>query len=342
MAYTRSTTHTAILVPIKLAHPVLALGNCPESLTGITDPMLNLYKLDIFTQVVEAGSFSAAAERLLMSQSGVSQHIQDLERSLGVKLLTRTSRGVRLTEPGKTLYDYAQRIAMLATEAEAAVTDVAELAAGELLLGATPGVSVYVLSVWVQSFGLRYPRLTVNVQTDITPRIVEMLLAQRLEIGIVEGELTLPSATPLLAHDLEQVGHYVVVGRKHAFWGLNDITLDDLAGHTLITRQRESQTRIWLDEVLAENGIRVRIGAEFDNVESIKRAVMAGTALAILPDYAVADEIELGMLRALPIAGNPLARVIKLMWDRRRPFGPVARSFLRHLAARFPALGEVV
>jgi DNA-binding transcriptional LysR family regulator len=304
--------------------------------------MLNLYKLEIFTQVVEAGSFSAAAQRLLMSQSGVSQHIQDLERNVGVKLLARTPRGVKLTEPGKTLYDYAQRIKMLATEAEAAVTDVAQLAAGEVLLGATPGVSVYVLVLWVQSFVTRYPHLSVNVQTDITPRIVEMLLAQRLEIGIVEGELSLPANTPLAAHELETVEHFVVVGRKHPFWTLQGITLDDLAGHTLITRQREAQTRIWLDEMLAQNGIRVRIGAEFDNVESIKRAVMAGTALAILPDYAVADEKEMGTLHALPIAGSPLQRVIKLLWDRRRPIAPVARSFLRHLSSRFPALNEVV
>lgn len=304
--------------------------------------MLNLYKLDIFMQTVEAGSFSKAAERLLMSQSGVSQHIQDLERTLGVKLLLRTPRGVQLTEAGKTLYDYAQRIVSLAMEAEAAVMDLSQLAAGEVPVGATPGVGVYVLALWVQSFRLRYPQLTVSVQTDITPRIVEMLLAQRLELGIVEGELSLPANTPLAAHELESVEHFAVVGRKHPFWTHESITLDDLAGQTLITRQRESQTRIWLDQVLAENGIRVRIGAEFDNVESIKRAVMAGTALAILPDYVVADEKEMGMLRALPIAGNPLQRVIKLLWDKRRPFGPVARSFLRHLSARFPALGEVV
>lgn len=304
--------------------------------------MLNLYKLDIFMQTVEAGSFSKAAERLLMSQSGVSQHIQDLERTLGVKLLLRTPRGVQLTEAGKTLYDYAQRIVTLAMEAEAAVMDLSQLAAGEVLVGATPGVGVYVLALWVQSFRLRYPQLTVSVQTDITPRIVEMLLTQRLELGIVEGELNLPSNTPLAAHELESVEHFAVVGRKHSFWTRESITLDDMAGQTLITRQRESQTRIWLDQVLAENGIRVRIGAEFDNVESIKRAVMAGTALAILPDYVVADEKEMGMLHALPIAGNPLQRVIKLLWDKRRPFGPVARSFLRHLSARFPALGEVV
>jgi DNA-binding transcriptional LysR family regulator len=138
------------------------------------------------------------------------------------------------------------------------------------------------------------------------------------------------------------VEHFAVVGPKHSFWTQESITLDDLAGHTLITRQRESQTRIWLDEILAQNGIRVRIGAEFDNIESIKRAVMAGTAMAILPAYAVEDETSLGLLRAIPVAGQPLERVIKLIWDKRRPFPPVARSFLRHLSARFPALGEVV
>lgn len=318
--------------------------------------MLNLYKLDIFMQVVEAGSFSKAAERLLMTQSGVSQHIQDLERNLGVKLLIRSPRGVRLTQPGQTLYDYAQRIATLALEAEAAVIDVAQLAAGEVQVGATPGVSVYVLPICVQGFGSRHPQLTVNVQTGITSQIVEQILTQRLEIGIVEGELdallngAASSSQPiasgsystLVVHDLETVEHYVVIGRKHPFWDYESITLDDLAGHTLITRQRESQTRIWLDQVLAQNGIRVRIGAEFDHVEAIKRAVMAGTALAILPDYAVADEREVGLLRALPIAGSPLQRVIKVIWDTRRPMGAVARSFLLYLATRFPQLNEIL
>jgi DNA-binding transcriptional LysR family regulator len=277
-----------------------------------------------------------------MSQSGVSQHIQDLERTLGVRLLTRTPRGVELTTPGKTLYDYAQRIAALMREAESAVMDVAQVAAGEVLLGATPGVSVYLLAVWVQSFGAHHPQLTVTVQTEITARIVDALLAGRLEIAIVEGELSLPAMSPLILHPLESVEHFVVVGRKHPFWRLTSVTLDDLAGHTLITRQRGSQTRIWLDSVLAQNGIRVRIGAEFDTIESIKRAVMAGTALAILPDYAVADERDLGALRALPVAGRPLQRVIKLVWDKRRPLGPAVRAFLRHLAARFPPLAEVV
>ncbi len=300
--------------------------------------MLNLYKLEIFAQVVEEGSFSAAAERLLMTQPGVSQHIQDLERALGVTLFQRSPRGVTLTEAGRTLYGYAQRIAALVAEAEAAVTDVAQLAEGHVDVGATPGVGVYVLAELVQSFRQRYPNLTVHTLTDITPRIIDALLAKQLEMGLIEGELSGEQLALLGVLELEPVQHCVIVGPRHPFWTRETVTLDDLADQTLVVRQRGSRTRIWLEQSLAAHGITPRIGAEFDNVESIKRAVMAGTGLSVLPDYAVRDDAALGRLRTLRLQEEPLPRTLKLIWDKRRHFAPVALSFLRHLVPRFPAL----
>lgn len=304
--------------------------------------MLDLYKLEIFVRVVEEGSFSAAAERLLMTQSGVSQHIQDLERSLGSALFTRSSRGVRLTAAGKTLHDYTLRILALVAEAEAAVTDVTHLAAGRVAVGATPGVSIYVLAEWVQSFAALYPNLTVQMQTEITPRIVDGLLAARLDIGFVEGELAPHLAARVEVRVLEELEQFVVVGRKHPFWERDQVELSELNDQYMIMRQPESQTRIWLDAQLATQGVRPRVGAEFDALESIKRAVMAAPALTILPAYAVQDEVAYGQLRALPLVGRPLQRSLKLIWCKRRHFSPVTRSFLRHLVARFPALaGEI-
>lgn len=303
--------------------------------------MLNLYKLEIFLQVAAEGSFSAAAARLLMTQSGVSQHIQDLERSLGVTLFARGPRGVRLTEAGETLHDYAQRIASLAAEAEAALTDVAQLPAGQVLIGATPGVGVYVLAEWVESFRSRYPNLTVQTQTEITPRVVAALLAGRLDVGVIEGELDDAQTTQLGIHILEEIPQVVVVGPKHPFWTRATLRRDDLAGQTWVVRQRGSRSRSWLEAALAAQGITPRIGAEFDNVESIKRAVMAGSGLTLLPDYVVRDDVALGRLRCLRIEDAPLSRTLKLVWDRRRYFAPVTRSFLRHLSARFPALQDV-
>ncbi len=304
--------------------------------------MLDPHKLEIFVRVAEEGSFSAAAERMLMTQSGVSQHIQDLERSLGTPLFTRSSRGVQLTAAGKTLHDYALRLLALAAEAESAVTDVANLAAGRVAVGATPGVSVYVLAEWVQSFAAHYPKLTVQLQTEITPRIVDGLMAARMDVGFVEGELAPALEQRMEVRVLEVLDQFVIVGRKHPFWERGELALSELDGQRFIMRQPESQSRIWLDEQLAAYGVRPLIGAEFDHMESIKRAVMAAATLTILPAYAVQDEVAHGQLRALPLVGHPLQRTLKLIWCKRRHFSPVTRSFLRHLAARFPVLeGEV-
>jgi DNA-binding transcriptional LysR family regulator len=304
--------------------------------------MLSLYKLEIFAEVVQAGSFSAAAEQLLMTQSGVSQHVRDLEASLGAQLFERGRRGVTLTASGQKLYDYTRRILGLVAEAENGVANVEQLSGGEIRVGATPGIGVYVLPEWIASFRQRFPKLTVTLQTDITPRIIQALLAKRLEIGFVEGELTTESERALGSHLLQQSEQFVVVGSKHPFWSASELRMVDLQGQIIITRQTGSQTRIWLDGMLQQYGVQPQVGAEFDTLESIKRSVSLGQGLAILPEYAVRDELAYGVLRTIPLAGKPLIRSIRLIWDKRRFFTPVVRSLLLHLCECCPSLTSLV
>lgn len=300
--------------------------------------MLDLYKLEIFALVSERGSFSAAAEQLLMTQSGVSQHIQDLEASLGAQLFARGRRGVQLTASGETLYRYTRQIFALVAEAENAVTDVAQLASGQVQIGATPGVSVYLLADWVQSFRARYPKLTVNVETSITPQIIKDLLSGRLDIGLIEGELAADADQYLGIHLLEEIEQFVVVGKNHPFWSRTTVAIQELGGQAMIMRQRNSQTRNWLEEVLRQQQVQPRVTAEFDTIESMKRAVVVGNALTILPDYAIRTEEAFGILRPVPIEGKPLVRTVKLIWDKQRFFTPAIHSFLNHLQSCFPAL----
>ena len=117
--------------------------------------MLDLHKLEVFLQVAQAGSFRAAAERLFITQPGVSQHIQDLERSLGRPLFHRGSKGVTLTLEGRTLRDYAERILALVLEAQAAITTLDPQAAGQVRTGATPGVRGYLPPGWIPAFAQR-------------------------------------------------------------------------------------------------------------------------------------------------------------------------------------------
>lgn len=304
--------------------------------------MLNLYKLEIFAAVAQAGTFSAAAERLLMTQPAVSQHVHDLEASLGARLLRRGSRGVTLTSEGETLYRHAREIFRLVAEAQNAVTDVRNLSAGQINLGATPGVGIYLLPEWIQEFRSLYANLTVGLQTGVTSQILADLRAGRVDLGFIEGELDSGGEAWLGVLNLSDYEQMVIIGPKHPWRQRTEVAIDELDSQTFIMRQRGSQTRIWLDGVLRNYNVTPKIGAEFDAVGSIKRAVMMGTCLTILPEYVVKSELELGMLTALPVEGKPLQRTLKLVWNQEIFFSPIVRAFLIHLSQRLTALRSVV
>lgn len=300
--------------------------------------MLSLYKLEIFATVVEAGSFSAAAERLLMTQSAVSQHVQDLEASLGAQLFTRGRRGVTLTTAGTTLHGYTRQILRLVAEAENAVTDVDHLAEGQVRIGATPGVNIYLLPEWIQAFRARYRNLTATLQTAITGEVIDGVLKHTLDIGFIEGELADGEYPRLAQQVLRDISLNVIIGPGHDWWTLESIPVDLLDGQPFVTRQSGSKTRIWVDDVLRQHDVQPDIVAELDNPESIKRVVITGMGVAIMPEYAIAAEVEAGTLRALVINDVPLNRTLKLVWDREALLSPVTGAFLSHLSKRFPQL----
>lgn len=298
--------------------------------------MISLYKLEIFSVVVEAGSFSSAAERLFLSQPAVSQHIQDLETSLGVQLFERGPRGVRLTASGEVLHNYTRCILSLLSEAENAVTNVKQLGSGQIRIGATPGIGSYVLPNWIQSFRIHYPKLTVSLTTDVTVRVVTALLNHTLDVGFIEGELTdLPELEQLV---LQQVSQWIVVSPSHPWAAKGSILLDALHGEPFIMRTPDSQTSQWLLQNLKRYGVIPRTVAEFDSPEAIKQAVMAGMGISILPEYVFLHECEAGRLHGLSLQDVPLQRELKLAWNKRHSLTPIARAFL---AGQFPHLFTV-
>lgn len=302
--------------------------------------MINLYKLEIFTVVVQAGSFSKAAERLYLTQSAVSQHIQDLESQLGAQIFHRGRRGVSLTVAGAVLLDYANAILKLLREAENAVTNVELLVGGQLKIGATPGADVYLMPDWVGSFQHRFPLLTVSLETNITSQIAADVMHHVIDLGVVEGELRAEEG--LKQVELLEVNQVVIVGANHPWFNLNAISVEMLSGQPFIARLRQSHTRTWIENLLQPQKVNLNIIAEFANPEAIKRAVIAGMGISILPEYTVQPELKLGILHALTIQGLTLHRTIKLIWQHGEPFNPIARAFLTHLAAQFPQLYQIL
>lgn len=300
--------------------------------------MLSLYKLEIFSVVVQYGSFSAAAEHLYMTQSAVSQHIQDLEASLGTKLFVRGRRGVNLTASGEKLYGHTTQILAMVAAAENDVMDVANLANGHATIGSTPNIGIYSLPDWIRSFRELYPNLTLALQTGTTADIVNGVLNHQLDIGFVEGEVDKMRRSRLGVLMLQDIEMVLVVGPRHPWWERDRIDIDELDAQAFVMRQRNSQTRIWLDELFQDYSIQPSVSAEFDNPESLKQSVFAGTCVTVLPTYAVDTDLSTERLRAVPIHNVRLHRMLKLVWDRQIPLSPIARTFLSFLSEQFPQL----
>lgn len=304
--------------------------------------MLKLSKLEIFIVVSEEGSFSAAAQRLHLSQPAVSRHMQELEDALGIRLFKRQRRGVSLTPGGHILLKYTEKILWLIHQAEGELTDVRQLAMGQVRVGATPGVSVYLLPPWTRSFTTQYPNLTVGSRTGTTSRVIDDLLTGRADLGVVEGELEDVLRERIESVILRDIELVLVVGKDHEWWTTDLIEADSLRNHPFVTRQPGSRTRVWIDSTLNRRGIEPRLVAEFDNPEAIKEAVMSGVGVTILPTYAVARERDADLLRAKPIVDLHLERQLKLLWDSSRPFSPVTRAFLGHLSQTFPNVSKIL
>ncbi len=304
--------------------------------------MLSLYKLEIFTAVVDTGSFSKAAERLLLTQSAISQHINDLEISLGTRLFDRGPRGVTLTDTGVTLHTYTQQILHLIAEAQNAVTDVSKLKSGQITVGATPGVNVYLLPQWINNFRKQFSHLTISAQTATTKQLLTLLANRQLDIAIIEGEIDTYQQDHLGSIILEEIELFVIVGKDHAFWDKDSINTDELSQQAFIARPPASQTRIWTDSLLNTLNIQPNIIAEFDNQEAMKQAVSNNMGITLLPDYAVQNEVNMGTLRALKINNLELVRHIKLIWDTRHLFSPVTLAFLKDLSRSFPQVNAII
>lgn len=290
--------------------------------------MLNLHKLMIFNTVAREGSLSAAAERLYMSQSSVSQHIRELESSLGVSLFERSSSGVKLTPKGEQLHIMARDLLRQAAEIERAITDVTQVTAGRLRIGATPGAGAYLIPGWLQTFRARYPNIEAVLHTSTTDKVLEDITHHAIDIGITEGDPS-TAVNHVQYHQLTEFEQFIVVGKAHPWWDAAALPLSALDGYCMVTRQPGSHSRTWLENVLARRNVQVQVAAAFDGVEAIKQSVIpSDRCFAVLPAYVVQGEQAIGQLRLIPVADADLKRGLWVVQGRDMPLSPFAEAFV--------------
>ncbi|WP_232848586.1 LysR family transcriptional regulator [Bowmanella yangjiangensis] len=286
---------------------------------------LNLHLLRIFMHVAELGSFSRAAEQLAITQPAVSKGVTELESQLSLALLERTSASLRgrrqwqLTEHGRALLEHAKGIFALE---RAAIDDLQarlDCQRGHLHLGASSTIAGYWLADVFTRFCAQYPDVQVSAMSGNTEEICQALLDCRLDLALVEGQVSDPRIA--VSHWYDEPLKLVCP----ADWQVNGKNLNRLRW---LWREPGSGTRSWMEQHLQDAGIVPESSLEIGSNEGIARAVAAGLGLSILPLKVCEELLTLGRLQVLDTAwSKSLYRPLFLLQLQQRPLSPLAQAF---------------
>jgi DNA-binding transcriptional LysR family regulator len=266
-----------------------------------------LTQIEAFLTVAERRSVSEAAGVLYVTQPALTTRIKNLERELGVELFVRTPRGMRLTAEGRAFRSHAQRAVQSLAEGRQLLRELREGRVGELLVGAAPAISTYVLPLVLRRFQAAFPQVHLIVRTGHSEEILEMVLREQAHVGLVR-ELPHPATTSRPLYEDEIV---LVVHPGHRFAQEPSILVHELAGERLILFDRTSSYFVLTSAFFREAGVVPRGVMELDNVDATKKMVEHGLGIAFLPYTAIRDELAAATLCEVGIDGyEPVRRPI--------------------------------
>lgn len=238
---------------------------------------MNLRHLAVFHAVARTGSINAAAPVLHTSQPAISRELKTLESRLGHALFDRLPRGMRLTEAGQTLLEYADHIFSIEQAAERAMRDLGDLNGGELVIAASNTVGTYLLPNYLSEFRKRFPKVRITLDIENTGTVVRGLEDFRYALGFVEAVVDEPHVDVReFARDLV----VPVVAPDHPLAGRKRITADELCDWPSMLREPGSGTREMVESAFAERNLRLNAMAQISTSEALKQAAMAGCGIA--------------------------------------------------------------
>jgi len=285
---------------------------------------LNLHLLRIFTIVADHGNVSRAAGAAHISQPAVTKAIQELEKQVGVPLLERGARGVRLTEAGAVLQEHARAIFSAEQVAEDELRSLRGLSGGTLRIGASLTIANYYLPPLVADFHAQHPQLELLLSSNNTEMITRLLLDYKLDVALVEGPVQHERIAVRKWRDDELV---VVASSDHPLARRKRLRIADLADADWVVREPGSGTREVVEDALRERNIQWRCALEMNSTAAIKQTVASGRVLAFVSLHSAADQIALGKLRVLRLADLVITRPLNYLTLKKRPLSMAARAF---------------
>jgi DNA-binding transcriptional LysR family regulator len=287
--------------------------------------------LKIYCDVVDHGSFSLAAELNGVSQSNASQVVHQLEERLGVQLIDRSKRPFLLTPEGNKFHEGARVIVQRYDDLEREVRSLHEAVVSRLTVASIYSVGLAHMSRYLREFLGANPQADVRLEYLHPQRVYEAVDSGQADLGLVSypEESKSLAAIPWRTEPMVLVCH-----PEHPLAGKLGVSLKELHGEAIVAFQSGLAIRQEIDRVLALAGVIVKVALEFDNIETIKRAVEIGSGVSLLPEPTVERELATSTLVKVQIHGRPLVRPLGIIHRRDRELSDTSRRFVQLLQSR--------
>lgn len=292
------------------------------------ESLLKLQHLKYFVAVFEEGSFSAGAQRVNATQSGMSMHVRQLEDRYQVKLLNRSSTGVTPTEAGKRFYRDAVRVMYAATEAEANLQAFSGSVTGHVTVGLMPTFTRAVLGPALTRFTKDFPNIKIAVREAYSGELSRQVLSGELDFAVVPAsDVNVRLRASLMATDQE----YLVVSSESDIVADGSVRLAELPPLDLVLPSRENARRLKIDQYLAINGIEPRRLMELDSMFTTLDLVARSDWTTILPGILCLPDLAGDRRRVIPITGPDLSVDYLRIEPISVPFSDAGQTFYSFL-----------
>jgi len=289
---------------------------------------VHLETLRLYCDVVRLRSFSRGAEQNVVSQSAASQAVQQLEAELAVALIDRTKRPFVVTPEGQTFYEACRGLLESWEKTKAEVAAVKARVDGTVRVAAIYSVGLHDVSRHMQQFMSLYPEARVQLECLHPHKVVEAVLEGEADVGIMSYP---PSDRALSVVPLRAEPMAVVCHPNHRLARRRLVAPADLNGETFVAFDPGLTIRKAIDRALRQHNVKVNIVMAFDNIETIKQAIIIDAGVSILPRHTVQKEVGVKTLAAVGLGIPDLLRPVGVIHRRQKPLTPTVSRFVQLL-----------
>lgn len=286
---------------------------------------MQIESLKVFCDLTETESFTKAAQLNDVTQSAVSQQISSLERLFNSLLIERSKKRFRLTREGQVLYDYSKQVIQTYNALRERLEEIKQIVSGTIRVATIYSIGLHDLPSYLKAFLKAYPTVKVHVEYRRANQVYEDVIGNVVDLGLV----AYPTRDPKLEiYPLRKDPLVLVCHPQHPLAKNSSTRLKALSGQKFIGFEPDIPTRRALDRILREHAVTVQHVMEFDNIETVKRAVEINAGVAIVPQETVVQEVAKQTLAQVTLEDGQFYRPLAAIYKKTKALSPAMKQFL--------------